>query len=177
VSRLLFTTLVALVAAGRLAELSLAARHRRALLSRGAREVGAGHYPVMVAVHAGLLVAAPLEVWLLQRPFVPALGWSMAGLVAAAMAVRYWVIATLGERWTTRILVLPGAPRIRSGPYRWLRHPNYVAVAVEVVALPLVHAAWGTAVAAGVANLLVLAVRIRAEDRALEEASAPAPRS
>lgn len=170
-SRGLFTALVALVALERLVELGIARRHRRRLLARGAREVGAAHYPAMVAVHAGLLVAAPLEVWLLERPFRPALGWPMVLLVVATMGLRYWVIATLGERWTTRILVLPGTPRIRSGPYRWLRHPNYLAVAVEVVALPLVHGAWVTAVVFGAANLLVLTLRMRAEDAALTAAS------
>jgi len=87
--------------------------------------------------------------------------------VAATMALRYWVIATLGERWTTRVLVLPGAPLVASGPYRFLRHPNYLAVVLEVVALPLVHTAWITAVVCGAANLLVLALRIRVEDAAL----------
>ena len=180
VSRVAFLGLLLAVACERLLELAISERHRRALVARGAREFGRDHYPAMVAVHTGLLVAAPLEVWLLDRPFVPALGWAMVALVAGTMALRYWVVATLGARWTTRVLVLPGEPRIRRGPYRWLRHPNYVAVVVEVAALPLVHTAWGTAIAASVANAAVLAVRVRVEDRALdrsEDRSEVAPES
>jgi methyltransferase len=166
-SRALFTLLIAAVAVERLAELAVSRRHERALLARGAVEAGARHYPLMVAIHAALLLTAPAEVWLLDRPFLPWLGWPMLALVATTMALRYWVIATLGERWTTRVLVLPGAPLVAGGPYRFLRHPNYLAVAIEVVALPLVHTAWLTALLCGPANLLVLALRIRVEDAAL----------
>jgi methyltransferase len=166
-SRALFTLLIAAVALERLVELVISRRHERALRARGAVEAGAGHYPVMVAIHAALLVGAPAEVWLLDRPFLPWLGWPMLALVAATMALRYWVIATLGERWATRVLVLPGAPLVAGGPYRFLRHPNYLAVAVEVVALPLVHTAWLTALLCGTANLAILAWRIRVEDAAL----------
>ena len=111
--------------------------------------------------------ACPLEVWLLDRPFLPPLAAAAGLALALTMALRYWVIATLGDRWCTRVLVPPGEPRITGGPYRFLRHPNYLAVAVEVFALPLVHTAWLTAAVLGGANLAVLAVRIRAEDRAL----------
>lgn len=159
--------LIAAIAAERVAELVVSRRHERRLRARGAREHGARHYPAMVALHAGLLVAAPLEVQLLQRPFVPALGWPLLALVAATMTLRWWVVRTLGERWTTRVLVVPGAPLVTRGPFRWLPHPNYLAVAVEVVALPLVHTAWWTALAFGLANLAVLAARIGVEDRAL----------
>ena len=166
----LFLLLVGAVAAERLVELVLSRRHERALRARGAVEAGAAHYPTMVALHAALFAGAVAEVLLLERPFLPWLGWPMLGVVAATMALRYWVIATLGERWTTRVLVLPGAPLVAAGPYRFLRHPNYLAVTLEVVALPLVHTAWITAVVCGAANLLVLAVRIRVEDAALRGA-------
>lgn len=126
----------------------------------------------MVLVHTGLLVAAPLEVFLLQRPFLPLLGGSMTVLLGLTMALRYWAITTLGERWTTRVLVLPGAPPVTGGPYRWTRHPNYLAVVLEVTALPLIHTAWLTALLASAANALVLRQRIRTEERALTEASA-----
>jgi methyltransferase len=149
----------------------LSRRHERALRARGAVEAGAAHYPLMVAVHAAMLGGAGGEVLLLDRPFLPWLGWPMLAVVAATMALRYWVVATLGERWTTRVLVLPGAPLVAGGPFRLLRHPNYLAVAVEVVALPLVHTAWSTALLCGVANLLVLARRIRVEDVALAAAT------
>ena len=162
-----FLVLVAAVALERLLELALSRRHERALRAGGACEVGAAHYPVMVAVHVLLLVAAPLEVVLLRRPFVPALGWPMLAVVALTMALRYWGIATLGVRWTTRVLVPPGAPLVAAGPFRFLRHPNYLAVTLEVIALPLVHTAWVTALVCGAANLAILGRRIRVEDAAL----------
>jgi methyltransferase len=170
-SRSLFLLLIAAVAVERLVELALSRRHERALRARGAVESGAGHYPVMVAVHAALLAGAPAEVILLDRPFLPGLGWPMLALVAATMALRYRVVATLGERWTTRVLVLPAVPLVARGPYRFLSHPNYLAVAVEVLALPLVHTAWLTALVCGTANLAVLALRIRVENAALEAAA------
>ncbi len=169
-SRAAFAVLLALVVAERLAELGVAKRHERALAARGGYPVGDGHYPVMVALHTGFLVACAVEVFVVGRPFLPVLGLPMLGLVAATMGLRWWVIATLGERWTTRIWVVPDAPRITGGPYRWLRHPNYLAVAVELVALPLVHTAWVTALVFGGGNILLLAHRIRAEDAALDRA-------
>ena len=170
-TRLLFTLLVALVALGRGVELLVAERHRRRLLARGAVEAGAGHYPWMVALHATWLVAAPAEVWLLGRPFLPALAFPMLALFLLATALRWWVIAILGDRWTTRILVPPGEPLVTGGPYRFFRHPNYLAVVVELAALPLVHTAWLTALLASAANAALLAVRITVEERALAGAS------
>lgn len=166
-SRALFTLLVLLVAGERLIELAISRRHERSLRARGARESGQGHYPAMVLLHTAWLIAAPLEVWLLDRPLLPSLALAAGVALAATMALRYWVIATLGDRWCTRVLVPPGEPPVTGGPYRWLRHPNYLAVAVEVFALPLIHTAWLTAAVLGTANLVVLGVRIRAEDRAL----------
>ncbi|HYU32336.1 MAG TPA: isoprenylcysteine carboxylmethyltransferase family protein [Thermoanaerobaculia bacterium] len=166
-TRLLYTLLVAAVAAGRLIELRIAERHRRSLRARGGFEAGAGHYPWMVALHTAFLISCPLEVWLLGRPFIPLLAAAMLVLLVGAVALRWWVIATLGERWTTRILVLPGAPPVTGGPYRVLRHPNYLAVAAEIAALPLVHTAWITALAFSVLNAWLLRVRIRAEEAAL----------
>jgi len=169
-SRLLYTGLVAAVAAARLVELRVARMNLERLLARGGVEAGAGHYPAMVALHALWLLACPAEVWLLDRPLLPPLAAAMLVLLAAAMALRYWAIASpggLGGRWTTRIVVLPGAPLIETGPYRLLRHPNYLAVVVEILALPLVHTAWITAIVATAANAMILAVRIRAEEAAL----------
>jgi methyltransferase len=167
-----YTALVGAVALERLFELYRAERNRRRALARGGIESGEGHYPSMVALHAGFLVACPLEVWLLGRPFVPALALAMLGLLALSMALRYWAIATLGERWCTRIVVVPGEAAIVSGPYRFLRHPNYLAVVIEIVALPLVHTAYLTAVVASALNAWLLAVRIGAEERALREHAA-----
>lgn len=157
------------VAVERGLELVIARRNTRCLRVRGAVEVGAGHYPVMVALHSAWLIAALAEVFLLHRPFRWVLGMSMLALVAATQVLRYWVINTLGGRWTTRVLVLPGEPLVTDGPFRWLRHPNYLAVALEVVALPLVHGAWWTALVFGVGNLLLLRHRVGVENRALAE--------
>lgn len=157
----------------RIVELVVSRRHARALLARGAVEHGRAHYPVMVAMHTALLAGCLVEPLALSRPFVPALGLPMLALAAAAQALRWWSIRSLGVRWSTRVLVLPGAPRIVRGPYRFFAHPNYVAVVVEGAALPLVHSAWITALAFTLANAAVLAVRIDVEDRALDLAVTP----
>ena len=166
-TRLLFTALVALVALERLVELRIAARNLRRARAAGGIEAGAGHYPVMVALHTLLLGACLAEVWLLPRPFVPWLALTMLGLLVAAALIRLWVIRTLGAAWTTRVIVVPGRPLATGGPYRFLRHPNYLAVVLEVAALPLVHTAYLTAALFSAANGALLAVRIRAEEEAL----------
>ncbi|HEV2888091.1 MAG TPA: isoprenylcysteine carboxyl methyltransferase family protein [Jatrophihabitans sp.] len=167
VSSAAYPALILLVALERLAELVVSNRNLRWSRSRGGIETGAGHYPAMVALHSALLAGCLVEVWLLDRPFVPALGWPMLAVVAAAQALRWWCIATLGPQWNTRIVVVPGAGRVSSGPYRYLRHPNYVAVVLEGFALPLVHTAWLTAVIFSVLNAVLLSVRIRSESSAL----------
>ena len=167
-----FVGLTGGVIALRLAELRLSARNRRRLVARGGVESGQEHYPAMVALHAGFLLAAPLEVLLLGRPFHPALGLPMLGLFVLAVALRAWVIATLGERWCTRVLVLPGVPLVTGGPFRRLRHPNYLAVAVEMPALALVHTAWLSALIFGGLNVVLLRTRIRVEDAALGRTAA-----
>jgi methyltransferase len=162
-----FTVLVALVAVERLVELVVSKRNAAWSLERGGVESGQGHYPVMVVLHTGFLVAMLVEAWV-RRPDVPAgLAWSMLVLVVAAQGLRWWCIATLGPRWNTRVIIVPGLAPVTGGPYRLLRHPNYVAVVVEGVALPMVHGAWITAVVFTVANAALLRVRIRAEDEAL----------
>lgn len=172
-SRLLYTLLVLLVAVQRLVELAVSKRHERSLRARGAAEAGAGHYPVMVALHTLFLLSCVVEVWWLDRPFVPWLGWTALAVLVAAQGLRYWTISTLGERWTTRVLVPPGEPLVAGGPFRYLRHPNYLAVALEIAALPLVHGAWLTAVVFSLANALLLRVRIGVEERALAAGGAP----
>ncbi|MEY2242664.1 isoprenylcysteine carboxyl methyltransferase family protein [Streptomyces sp. SAS_267] len=162
-----YALLVGAVAAERVGELVVARRNARWSRARGAIEAGRGHYPAMVALHTALLIGCPAEVWLADRPFVPALGWSMLAVLVAAQALRWWCIVTLGSRWNTRVIVVPGLPLVARGPYRALRHPNYVAVVAEGVALPLVHTAWVTAVVFTLVNAAVLTVRIRCENRAL----------
>jgi methyltransferase len=170
-TRVLYTLLIVLVAVGRVVELRIAARNRRALLARGGVEVAPGHYRWMVLQHAAFLVCCPLEVWLLGRPFLLALGIPMLLLVVLATGLRYWVITTLNGRWTTRIVVLPGSSPVTGGPYKFLRHPNYLAVITEILALPLVHMAWITAIVFSILNALILRVRIRAEEEALSRMS------
>lgn len=167
----LFCALIAAVAVERLFEMSLAKRHAARLVSRGGYAVGDGHFPWMVALHTSLLLAAPLEVVLLARPFSPPLGFAMLAVVLATMALRYWVIHTLGDRWTTRVFVVPGEAPVTGGPYRFLRHPNYLAVVLEVAALPLVHGAWLTAIVFSLLNAWLLGVRIRVEEEALRAVS------
>jgi methyltransferase len=168
VSRWLYLGLILLVVFQRLTELRLAKRNERLARAAGAVEVGAGHYPWMVTIHTLFLISCVLEVWLLDRPFAPRAAGAMLLLLAVATGLRYWTITTLGERWTTRVLVRPGVPLVSGGPFRWLRHPNYLAVVIEIAALPLVHCAWLTAVVFSVANAVLLTVRIRTESAALE---------
>jgi methyltransferase len=170
-TRVLFTALVILAAVGRLLELRIANRNRRLLLDRGGIEVSPGHYPWMVALHTAWLISCVLEVWLLDRPFIPWLGATALAVFLGAFVLRYWVISTLGERWTTRIVCLPGVPLITGGPYRWLRHPNYLAVVLEIVSLPLVHTAWLTALVFSLLDAVLLRVRIRAEEAGLSRIS------
>ncbi|MET8642258.1 isoprenylcysteine carboxyl methyltransferase family protein [Streptomyces sp. NPDC004096] len=169
--------LVAAVAGERVAELVVARRNRRWSTARGAIVAGQGHYAAMVALHTGLLVACPAEAWLMERPFVPALAWPMLAVLAGAQALRWWCIRTLGPRWNTRVMVVPGLPLVTSGPYRWrwLRHPNYAAVVAEGLALPLVHTAWVTAALFTSLDAALLTVRIRCENRALAATTRPAP--
>ena len=173
-SPVFFTVVVALVGLERVAELVVSNRNARWSLAHGGRESGRSHYPVMVLLHTGLLVGMLVEVWV-RRPDVPlALAAPMLLLVVASQALRWWCIVTLGRQWTTRVIVVPGMPRVTGGPYRLLPHPNYVAVVVEGFALPLLGGAWITAVVFTVANAVLLTVRIRVEDEALRALPDPA---
>ncbi|MDG9717240.1 isoprenylcysteine carboxyl methyltransferase family protein [Streptomyces sp. DH24] len=165
-----YTLLILAVAAERVAELLVARRNAAWTLARAGVEHGRSHYPVMVVLHTGLLACCLLEPVLAHRPFLPALGWPMLALVLLAQALRWWCITTLGPYWNTRVIVVPGARLVGAGPYRFLRHPNYAAVVVEIAALPLVHSAWLSATAFTMANAMLLAVRIRCENTALAQA-------
>ena len=166
-SQALFTALVLVVGLERLAELVVSRRNAAWSAARGGVESGQGHYPAMVVLHTGLLVGALVEVLAADRPFLPWLGWPALALVLASQGLRWWCITTLGPRWNTRVIVVPGLPLVTAGPYRWFSHPNYVAVVVEGLALPLVHTAWTTAVVFTVLNAALLTVRLRVEGRAL----------
>lgn len=162
-----YALLIGAVAVERLVEVRVAEHNRAASLTNGGVEFGAGHYPAMVALHAGLLAGCLVEPIVLHRPFIPVLGWPMVALVALAQALRWWCIATLGYQWNTRVIVIPGAGRVTAGPYRFLPHPNYIAVITEGIALPLVHTAWVTAVVFSVLNTWLLSTRVKVENAAL----------
>ena len=169
-SVILYVGLVLLTGVERLIELVISKRHAARAFARGGVEHGLGHFPAMVVLHTGLLLACIAEVVLLDRPFLGALGWPMLVIALLCQAGRYWVIWALGEQWNTRVIVVPGATRVTRGPYRWpwLRHPNYWIVAIEGIALPLVHSAWITALVFTVLNaILLLGFRLPTANRAL----------
>jgi len=163
----MYYLLILAVGIERLAELIVAKRNAQWAFGHGRKEFGHNHYPVMVTIHTALLVGCVAEVWALHRPFIPWLGWPMLAVAALSQILRWWCVTTLGRRWNTRVIVLPNAALVRQGPYRWLHHPNYVAVVAEGLALPLVHTAWLTAAVFSLANALLLTVRIRTENSAL----------
>jgi methyltransferase len=166
-----YIVLVLAVGVERLVELAVSKRHADWAFARGAVEYGRSHYPAMAVIHTALLVACVVEVLVADRPFLPWLGVPMFVLVLLTQALRWWCVATLGKQWNVRVIVVPNLELVRSGPYRWLRHPNYLAVTVEVAALPLVHSAWVTAIVFSVANaVLLLRFRIPVEERALAAA-------
>jgi methyltransferase len=154
--------ILAFVTLQRLGELWLANRNTRRLLVNGAEEAEPGHYPYIVAVHLCRL----LTLWLLApgRPIV----WPLLVVFALLQLARVWVIATLGPRWTTRIIVLPETPLVKRGPFRFVSHPNYVVVAAEIAVLPLVFGLWIVALVFTLLNAAILTIRIRAENRALK---------
>ena len=166
-----YLLLIAVVGVERLVEVAVSHRNWRWSRERGATEFGAGHYPVMVVLHVALLAGCVIEVIGLQRPFIPSLGWPMLAVVVAAQVLRWWCITTLGHQWNTRVIVIPGAERVTGGPYRLIPHPNYVAVVIEGIALPLVHSAWITAIAFTVLNAALLRTRLRVENDALASLS------
>ncbi|MCL3819581.1 isoprenylcysteine carboxyl methyltransferase family protein [Aeromicrobium wangtongii] len=176
-SLLAFTILVGLVGLERVAEMIVSRRNAEWSFARGGVESGQRHFPVMVALHTAFLVGMLVEAWW-RRPDVPAaLAWSMLAVVIACQAGRWWCIHALGRHWNTRVIIVPGTPPVRRGPYRVLSHPNYVVVVVEGVALPMVHDAWITAVVFTVLNAALLTVRLRVESAALRTLPVAQPAS
>lgn len=169
-SRAAYAGLVALVGLERLAELRVARRNAQASFAAGGVETGQGHYPVMVVLHTALLAGCVAETYARRRTYRPWLGWPALAGAVGAQALRWWCIRTLGPQWNTRVIVVPGAPLVDSGPYRHFSHPNYVAVVVEGAALPLVHGAWITAGGFSIVNALLLRERLRVENAALGRA-------
>lgn len=163
---------VACVGLQRLLELRLSRRNERRARARGAVERGAGHYPWMVALHVLWLLSTLIE-GLLRGPVFPVYWPVPLALFLLVQPLRYWAILSLGERWNTKVLVVPGERLVRRGPYRYLSHPNYVVVVVEVLTFPLIFGAWITALAFSMLNAALLYVRIREENLALGELAKP----
>lgn len=157
---------VGLVVAQRLVEVRLSRRNERRMRARGAIEYGRAHYPAMVALHASWLAATLVE-GLLRGPEIPALWYVPLAVFLLVQPLRYWAISSLGDNWNVRVLVVPGERPVRRGPYRYLSHPNYLVVAVEIAAFPLIFGAWATALVFTLLNAAFLYVRIREEERAL----------
>jgi len=160
--------LLAAVGAGRLVEMRVSRRHQRALASHGARRAPEPGFGLMVALHAGILVGSAVEVIALRRPFTPAVGVPALVVFALANGLRWWVIAALGPHWNVQVVGSLGLGVVTRGPYRWVRHPNYVAVFVELVALPLVHDAWVTALVGAGLHVVVLRRRLAVEEPVLD---------
>jgi methyltransferase len=167
--------MLAAIVVQRLLELRVAKRNEAWARAQGARELSARHYPAFFVLHVGWLLAWPLEAWL-TGPRLVSGWWALALAFVAAQGLRYWSMRTLGKRWNTRILVLPGKAPIERGPYRIVRHPNYVAVFVELAVVPAMFGAWWTTTIASVLNaMLLLGIRIPAETRALTWAATTPP--
>jgi methyltransferase len=169
-----YLVILALIAGERVFELFLSQRNARRAFARGAVEVKQRHYPLMVAFHSLFLISCAAESLLSQRNFLPVVAWGALGSAILAQALRYAAVWTLGDRWNTKIIVQPGEQPVATSLYRWIRHPNYLAIVVEIVAIPMIRGAWITALVFSVGNLPLLAVRISVEERALGETYAKA---
>ena len=166
-SVLLFLLLLLVVAALRIAELRISKRHQQDMKAQGAAKAKDPIFPVMAMFHTLVLIGAGVEVVFLHRPFLPALAIPMIALFILANIVRWWVIRTLGQHWNVEVMDSTRLGVITTGPFRYVRHPNYAAVFVEMIALPLIHTAWITALAGAIAHVVVLSVRLSAEERVL----------
>lgn len=167
VSVIAFLGLLAAVALLRIVELQISKRHQRDMVARGAAKVDEPRFRWMVALHTAVLVGAALEVLLLKRPFIPVLAAIMLVVFLAANAVRWWVIRTMGQHWNVQVMNSTSLGVVSSGPFRYVRHPNYAAVFSEMVALPLIHTAWITASIGALAHAVVLSQRLSTEERVL----------
>jgi methyltransferase len=172
VSQALYSVLIAAIALQRLSEVALSRRNRAWALARGALEFGSRQLPAIKLLHTAFLCGCLIEVGSGARPFIPALGVPCLAIIVACQAVRYWTVATLGPRWNVSILVIPGLPLEQGGPYRFLRHPNYLVVVFEGLAIPLVHSAWLSALLFTLVNVPLLRARIHCEEAAFQKHAA-----
>ena len=161
---------ITIVIAQRLVELIIANRNEKWMRSQGAFEAGAGHYPIMVSMHMAFFISLILEVLVIDRPLSP-LWIPLLFLFLMAQIARFWCLTSLGKFWNTKIIILPGADVVKKGPYKFIRHPNYVIVATELLVLPLLFSAYFTAIVFSLLNLWMLSVRIPIEEKALKEAT------
>ncbi len=163
-----FTLLILLVAVERIVELVISKRNLDWSFRQGGIEFGRGHYKYMVVLHVFLLASSVIEVWVVRPTIIPILNWIALSLALASQALRWWCIATLGKRWNTLVVIIPSFPAIKTGPYKWLKHPNYLAVVIEGFALPMVGSAWITATTFTFLNVFVLRARLKSENAALK---------
>jgi methyltransferase len=166
---LLYIIFIVLTGIERLVEVSVSNRNAAWSFEQGGIERGKGHYPFMVVLHTGFLIGAVAEVVLMERTFDVMFGSIWLFVAVACQALRWWCINSLGKRWNTRVILVPNLPRVRTGPYKYLSHPNYVIVALEGLALPLIHNAYWTAAVFMILNAGLMWVRIRCEEAALQE--------
>ncbi len=165
-----FPILLIIIITQRLVELVIAKRNEKWMLAQGAFEAGASHYPWMIAMHAGFFVMLIAEVVLAERE-LPIFWPIFLILFFIAQIARFWCLFSLGKFWNTKIIILPGTDVVRKGPYQFIRHPNYVIVSIELLALPLLFSAYATAILFLFLNIWMLTVRIRTEEQALKEAT------
>ena len=162
-----YLIILALLIVERIFELDRARRNARKAFAHGAIEVGQVHYRVMVMLHTLFIASCAVEAVFFPHAFAPIVAWIALGAELFAQALRYWAVTTLGDRWNTRIIVSPDRAPVTGGPYRFMRHPNYLAVVIEFAAVPMIGGAIFTAIAFSIGNALILAVRIPAEERAM----------
>ena len=167
----IYMTVIAVIVAERLCELVVARRNAAWSFAHGGLEYGAEHYPWMVALHVSFLVACVAEPIVFDRPFIPELAWPLIAVAILCQGLRWWVITTLGYQWNTRVIIVPELSRVTGGPFKYLSHPNYLAVVTEIAVLPLIHSAWLTAVVFSLLNAWLLTVRVRCENSALSQLS------
>ncbi len=167
-SRAAYFALLAAVGLGRLFELRISTRNQHRLAVQRVSRVNEPHFRWMVTLHAGVLVSSAAEVWFLHRPFIPSLALAMGTVFLSANALRWWVIRTLSEHWNVHVMDSARLGVVTNGPYRWVRHPNYVAVFLELLSLPLIYSAWITAACGTIANLWVLHRRLAVEEAVLQ---------
>jgi methyltransferase len=165
---MLFYIIIAIVIIQRLVELIIANRNEKWMRSQGAFEAGAVHYPIMVTMHIAFFISLLVEVFVTNKPLSP-LWIPLLSLFLIAQIARVWCLASLGTFWNTKIIILPGADVVKKGPYKFIRHPNYVIVATELLVLPLIFSAYFTAIVFSFLNIWMLSVRIPVEEKALKE--------